>query len=45
MTRREEKMRADKEKMMLEEDPDKQRRLEVQHHKFPVTFRIFQFIR
>ena len=30
MTRREEKMRADKEKMMLEEDPDKQRRLEVQ---------------
>ena len=29
MTRREEKMRAEKEKMMQEEDPDRQRRLEV----------------
>ena len=29
MTRREEKLRAEKEKMMLEEDPEKQRRLEV----------------
>ena len=29
MIRREEKMRAEKEKMMQEEDPDRQRRLEV----------------
>ena len=29
MTRREEKLRAEKEKMMSEEDPDRQRRLEV----------------
>lgn len=31
MTRREEKMRAEKEKMMQEEDPERQRRLEVCH--------------
>ena len=35
--RREEKVRAEKEKLMAEEDPEKQRKMEVIYHTFVVV--------
>ena len=43
MIRREEKMRAEKEKMMQEEDPDRQRRLEVRLVCFSIVDNYVKF--